>query len=1131
MPPASSGRQHGGGGGGGKPHTGAPHKQLATVRPARTASAGASFKSNGGALAGAKRSRQQYEASSDDDEGEDEEEAAAARFAMADDSEGGDATESGDEAASAEEDEEEDYDGPTGFSEPSDDEDEGDEGEEGEELAEVDDFDADVHLNRGAVVAVEYEKPKGIGAGSAALPWARATTTNSKSGVIELSEAGFGGLEEIPSGSYELVKNPGGGFSIVMKTSAATVVDKKNEKKEEGEKKPVVDKAAAKAAPAPSSSAPAAPPAAPKGAHAKAAPNAHATHSALTPAAIASSPWGGLNLHPLLHAALARLGFAAPTPVQAEAIPPAITHFKDVIGAAATGSGKTLAYALPILHRCLDRRERLGMGLVKDPSSPGAAKPKRWAALPALVLCPTRELAQQVRDHLVAVAHGTAVRVAAVVGGLSLVAQARVLAARPDVIVATPGRFWDLVRSGEPYLQALHRLQFLVLDEADRLCEKGHFAALDGIFKALRPPAGEGGSGAAPVPVDEEAERIIKKLAEKAAAKGGAAEVPAQKKKDSAPATAAATGEGEAVDAAEEAAAAAGLADFAEGEAVVPVPSHYKRQTFLFSATLGLQTPQTAKDAAAALIAAHKAEHGDDMTKRAWKRLQRSATERAATMTPVEALMARVGLLGKPVVLRVGVQAAVADAAAAAVSRVVAGTSASLAAAAAAAEAAPAPGPTVALPAGLRLGRITCTKDSKDAALCYLLSRYPGKTLVFVNAISTLRRVVAFLTALRLPVTSLHAHMQQRQRFGHLERFRADPAGILVATDVAARGLDIPAVGTVIQYSLPHTPESFVHRCGRTARASTAGLALSLVGPEDAQAYIKLLGVLQMPEGLPEFPMDAAFLRKLHHRTSLARRVADLSLAIDKESAQGFWLATAAKAAGIEVQDAFDEEDWGGDDDDEEGAARPPPAKRRKVTAPVDHSGHVEGEDGPAPEAQWLKAQRRELASLRAQLDGVLAQSVAPAGMSSRYVTANPLLNQAAHPMQAQIRVEPLAAVAGGGAGEGEAAVAAPAAAAARPATSGSALVAPRIVLPGVLAAPPPAKKKGKVGVHHSRPGMGRIITDGSGALAALEARGKHVYTAAAAKVLGRKEGGGPKRKEGGGSNSEGSSGLKKKKF
>ncbi len=263
--------------------------------------------------------------------------------------------------------------------------------------------------------------------------------------------------------------------------------------------------------------------------------------------------------------------------------------------------------------------------------------------------------------------------------------------------------------------------------------------------------------------------------------------------------------------------------------------------------------------------------------------------------------MARVGLLGKPVVLRVGVQATVAEAAAAAVSRVVAGCGLGSGEGGKGAEGAPAappPPPTVSLPAGLRLGRLTCTKDSKDAALCYLLLRYPGKTLIFVNAISTLRRVVAFLTALRLPVTSLHAHMQQRQRFSHLDRFRADPAGVLVATDVAARGLDIPAVGTVINYSLPHSSESFVHRCGRTARAASAGLALSLVGPEDTQPYIKLLGVLGMPEGLPEFPVDAPFLRKLHHRASLARRVADLTLAVDKESAQGYWLASTAKAAG-----------------------------------------------------------------------------------------------------------------------------------------------------------------------------------------------------------------------------------------
>ena len=111
--------------------------------------------------------------------------------------------------------------------------------------------------------------------------------------------------------------------------------------------------------------------------------------------------------------------------------------------------------------------------------------------------------------------------------------------------------------------------------------------------------------------------------------------------------------------------------------------------------------------------------------------------------------------------------------------------------------------------------------------------QYPGRTLVFVNTISALRKLSAVLTTLRLPVHQLHANMQQRQRLKHLERFRDDPRAVLVATDVAARGLDIPDVRYVVHYHLPKAPAAFVHRSGRTARGSSEGLALALVVPRE----------------------------------------------------------------------------------------------------------------------------------------------------------------------------------------------------------------------------------------------------------------------------------------------------------
>lgn len=90
---------------------------------------------------------------------------------------------------------------------------------------------------------------------------------------------------------------------------------------------------------------------------------------------------------------------------------------------------------------------------------------------------------------------------------------------------------------------------------------------------------------------------------------------------------------------------------------------------------------------------------------------------------------------------------------------------------------------------------IHCSDDQRDALLYYLIACHPGRTLVFVNAISAVRRLVAILGHLKLPCGGLHASMQQRQRLTALDRFRSAENGVLIATDVAARGLDVQVGG------------------------------------------------------------------------------------------------------------------------------------------------------------------------------------------------------------------------------------------------------------------------------------------------------------------------------------------------
>ena len=157
----------------------------------------------------------------------------------------------------------------------------------------------------------------------------------------------------------------------------------------------------------------------------------------------------GLSL-PLLKA-VAGAGYAEPTPIQAQAIPPALAG-RDVLGIAQTGTGKTAAFALPIL-------ERLRGGVRAAPLAPRA-----------LILAPTRELASQIADSFRMLGRILGTRVTVVFGGVPKGRQARALAGGIDVLVATPGRLLDLM--GDRAVR-LDRIEVLVLDEADHMLDLG----------------------------------------------------------------------------------------------------------------------------------------------------------------------------------------------------------------------------------------------------------------------------------------------------------------------------------------------------------------------------------------------------------------------------------------------------------------------------------------------------------------------------------------------------------------------------------------------------------------------------------------------------------------------------------
>lgn len=107
------------------------------------------------------------------------------------------------------------------------------------------------------------------------------------------------------------------------------------------------------------------------------------------------------------------------------------------------------------------------------------------------------------------------------------------------------------------------------------------------------------------------------------------------------------------------------------------------------------------------------------------------------------------------------------------------------------------------------------------------------------------------LELLQLSAWPLHSQLQQKQRLKNLDRFKSTPNGVLVATDIAARGLDIPSVDHVIHYQIPRSADVYVHRNGRTARAKAAGFSLQLVGAEERRVQRSLLNSLRRSECLP----------------------------------------------------------------------------------------------------------------------------------------------------------------------------------------------------------------------------------------------------------------------------------------
>ena len=216
------------------------------------------------------------------------------------------------------------------------------------------------------------------------------------------------------------------------------------------------------------------------------------------------------------------------------------------------------------------------------------------------------------------------------------------------------------------------------------------------------------------------------------------------------------------------------------------------------------------------------------------------------------------------------------------------------------------------LPPGLSLLQAKCTQKHKDMYLyAYLTTTQMGSSgpcLVFCNSIAAVRRIGETLKILGLPVRMLHAQMAQKSRMAALESLKKPKSrSIVVATDVAARGLDVSSITSVVHYDVPRAIDTFVHRAGRTARGvgeTAFGSSISLVSAAEEKSQRAICQAIDSDtKEFKRIPLDGQLLSAAQERTNLAARIVECESIESKASKQNQWFVKAAEDAGLDLDE------------------------------------------------------------------------------------------------------------------------------------------------------------------------------------------------------------------------------------
>ncbi|KAL9016450.1 MAG: hypothetical protein Q9185_006219 [Variospora sp. 1 TL-2023] len=289
------------------------------------------------------------------------------------------------------------------------------------------------------------------------------------------------------------------------------------------------------------------------------------------------------------------------------------------------------------------------------------------------------------------------------------------------------------------------------------------------------------------------------------------------------------------------------------------------------------------------------------------------------------------------------------------------------------------------VPTSLSEHIVECSALEKDLYLyALLLCRFPAsRALVFTNSINSVRRLVPFLKNLDLPAHALHSQMPQKARLRSVERFSAssndqekkEKGSILVATDVAARGLDIPNVSAVLHYHLPRAADTYVHRSGRTARKGLPGASVLICSPEEVQGMRRLVAKVHSTSvtttdgriagpGIRTLELDRKIVARLKPRIVLAKNIADAGMAKKKKGHEDKWLRDAAEELGVD----YDSEEF------RDGGK----------------GGKGKGQGRKKKEEKARGLSRQEVGGMKAELKAMLARRV-NVGVSERYLSAGGL--------------------------------------------------------------------------------------------------------------------------------------------